>query len=95
MAILKPKLRLDDSLDAFGIHAIGGAISGVLVAFFAKEGIEASLEAQVIGVLVTIVYSGVLSWVLFFVIDKLFTLRASSTDERIGLDISEHSERLC
>lgn len=95
VAILKPKLRLDDSLDAFGIHAIGGAISGVLVAFFAKEGVEASLEAQVIGVLVTIVYSGVLSWVLFFVIDKLFTLRASSTDERIGLDISEHSERLC
>lgn len=94
VAILKPKLRLDDSLDAFGIHGIGGIIGGILVAFFARSDVEASLWAQVLGVIITIVYSGVLSFVLFKGIDKLIGLRAGDTDERVGLDISEHSQRL-
>lgn len=94
VAVLKPKMRLDDSLDAFGIHGIGGIIGGILVAFFAKDGIEASLGAQILGVVITIIYSALLSFVIFFVIDRFFAIRAQSTDERIGLDISEHEQRL-
>ncbi len=102
VAWVKPKLGYDDSLDAFGVHGIGGIIGALAVGFLAKEaiggvagGFEGNWEQvsiQVISILATLVYSGVLTIVLFKIVDKLFGLRASVKEEANGLDETSHHE---
>ncbi|AII14459.1 ammonium transporter [Campylobacter iguaniorum] len=97
VTVIKRKLNYDDSLDAFGIHGIGGIVGAILTGVFcdkAISGAEASMSAQIIGVLITIVYSGVVSFVILKIIDKTIGLRVSKDEEREGLDIVCHGERL-
>jgi Amt family ammonium transporter len=101
---LNQKLGYDDSLDVFGVHGIGGATGTILAGVFAVSAIGDSaglLEGngrqvliQLYGVVVTLIWSGVLTWVLLKLINFFVSLRVRDEDERIGLDVSLHGESL-
>ncbi|WP_180054874.1 MULTISPECIES: ammonium transporter [unclassified Acinetobacter] len=100
---LKRALKADDSLDAFGLHGVGGIVGAILTAFFASEfimgdaapaSLMGQLWVQVEGVIATIVYSGVLTFIILKVIDLVIGIRVESDDERMGLDLSQHGERV-
>ncbi|MCA4789421.1 ammonium transporter [Acinetobacter towneri] len=100
---LKRALKADDSLDAFGLHGVGGIVGAILTAFFASEFIMgdaapthlvSQVWVQIKGVLATMAYSAVLTFIILKVIDLVIGLRVSSEDERMGLDLSQHGERV-
>ncbi|WP_296281541.1 ammonium transporter [uncultured Acinetobacter sp.] len=100
---LKRILKADDSLDAFGLHGVGGIVGAILTAVFASEFIMGDkaptdmmhqLWVQVEGVLATIAYSAVATFILLKVIDLVIGIRVESDDERMGLDLSQHGERI-
>lgn len=99
VAVVKAKLGYDDSLDAFGVHGVGGIIGAILTGVFATSavtgGAEGSLEqlgVQAISVIATIAYSGIGTFILFYIVNKIIGLRASDKDEAIGLDETEYGE---
>lgn len=100
---LKRMLKADDTLDAFGLHGVGGIIGALLTAFFASSfimgddaptNVMSQLWIQTQGVLATIVYSAVLTFIILKVIDLAMGIRVESDDERMGLDLSQHGERV-
>ena len=101
---MKEMIGYDDSLDAFGVHAIGGILGAMLTGVFAVkaiggtagmlEGNAAQLLIQAKGVAVTIVYDAIVTFVILKVIDMLLGLRVSEEQEREGLDISLHGEQV-
>ena len=99
---LKRKLGYDDSLDAFGVHGIGGIIGALLTGVFAApalggfgtvEDIAAQLFIQFKGVAFTVVYTGIVTFVILKVLDLVIGLRVSDETETVGLDLAEHNER--
>ena len=101
---LKRALGYDDSLDVFGVHAVGGIVGAILTGLCADkmmggvglaEGmtIGGQLWAQFKGAAFTIVYSGVLSFVILKIVDVLVGLRVTEEEETQGLDIALHDER--
>lgn len=99
VAVVKAKLGYDDSLDAFGVHGIGGIVGAILTGVFATSavtgGAEGGLEqlgVQAISVIATIAYSGIGTFILFYIVNKIIGLRASDKDEAIGLDETEYGE---
>ncbi len=100
---LKHMLGYDDSLDVFGIHGLGGMLGAIgtgVVASPALGGmgaedysIASQVVTQVIGVLTAVVWSGVVSAVLFTAIKSVMGLRVSQEEEREGLDTASHGER--
>ncbi len=102
VTVVKQKLQYDDSLDVFGIHGIGGIIGAVLTGVFSAAafgGVKgddyemmAQLWIQIEGVLITIVWSGVVSYILFKAIDMTIGLRVDEDSERQGLDQISHGE---
>jgi ammonium transporter, Amt family len=94
---LKHALGYDDSLDAFGVHGIGGIIGALLTGVFVSKeisGVDGSLLIQAKGVAVTLVYGFVVSFVILKIIDLTIGLRVSEEQEREGLDISLHGESI-
>ncbi|WP_297504990.1 ammonium transporter [Ferrovum sp.] len=94
---LKHMLGYDDSLDAFGVHGTGGIVGALLTGVFNVKEISAmdgSLATQALGVGVTVVYGFVVSFVLLKVIDMVMGLRVSEEEEREGLDLVLHGERI-
>jgi len=96
-AHLKKAFGYDDSLDVFGVHGVGGIIGALLTGIFADPainelGADASLGTQAYGVIVTIVYTGILSAVLIFVTKAITGLRVSDPEEQEGLDLALHGE---
>jgi Amt family ammonium transporter len=94
---LKSALGYDDSLDAFGVHGIGGIIGALLTGVFASKeisGADGSVLTQLWGVSTTVIYGFVASFVILKVIDMTMGLRVSEEQEREGLDISLHGESL-
>ncbi|SHG67684.1 ammonium transporter [Pollutimonas bauzanensis] len=100
---LKRMLRADDSLDVFGIHGVGGIVGALLTGVFNAQalggpGLEtaAAIPHQVWiqfeGVVITLVWSGVVAWIAYFIADKVCGLRVSPEVEREGLDINSHGE---
>jgi ammonium transporter, Amt family len=92
---VKGWFRYDDSLDAFGVHCIGGIIGAILTGVFnVREisGVDASVLTQCGAVLTTLVYSGAGSFILLKVIDMVIGLRVTEEQEREGLDLSLHGE---
>jgi Amt family ammonium transporter len=94
---LKHALGYDDSLDCFGVHGIGGIIGALLTGVFADPAINAlgkdhSIVTQFYGVVVTIVYTAVVSLILLYVVKALVGLRPSEQEEVEGLDITQHGE---
>jgi Amt family ammonium transporter len=101
---VKHRFGYDDSLDVFGVHGVGGVVGALLTGVFAAtelggsglaEGmtIGSQVWAQAKSVLVTILWSGVVSAVAFFVADKLVGMRVPIEVERGGLDLAEHQEQ--
>jgi len=94
---LKRLLGADDSLDVFGVHGIGGIVGALLTGVFASPtlgGAEGNVQAQALGVLATVLYSGVASAVILWVLDRVLGLRVNAQQEQDGLDRSLHGERL-
>ncbi len=105
---LKAALRYDDSLDAFGVHGVGGIIGTLATGWFAFAPLSASpdsaiggyagglplLRVQAIAVLATIIWSGAASWVLLKITDLVLGLRVTRDQEREGLDIALHGEQV-
>ena len=110
---LKQLLGADDSLDVFGVHAVGGILGALLTGVFAspdprrpglrrttgsrlQAGFDYSIAAQVWiqakAVGVTIVWSGIVAFVAFKMVDLTVGLRVTEEDEREGLDIASHGE---
>jgi ammonium transporter, Amt family len=99
---LKRKLGYDDSLDAFGVHGIGGIVGALLTGVFAApalggfgtvEDIGAQLFIQFKGVAFTVVYTAIVTFVILKVLDLVIGLRVTEEQETVGLDLSEHNER--
>jgi Amt family ammonium transporter len=94
---LKYALKYDDSLDAFGVHGVGGIIGALLTgAFVSKEisGVDGSVLIQLKGVATTVGYSFLVSFVILKIIDMTMGLRVAEEQEREGLDISLHGESI-
>ena len=101
---MKGKLGYDDSLDAFGVHGIGGMLGALLTGFWATTLINPAggngifhgggklLLWQVVAIVVSFGYSFILSFGLLKLIDKVMGLRVSTEQESIGLDLTQHSE---
>jgi len=103
VAYVKPKLGYDDSLDAFGVHGIGGMLGAILTGVLASPLIQPAysgalygnyrqLLVQVIAVVTTIIFSGIGTFLLFKITDKLVGIRVSDKNEAIGLDETQHGE---
>jgi ammonium transporter, Amt family len=96
---LKVKLGYDDSLDAFGIHAIGGAWGALATGLFVTvggagllDGNIAQVGIQIVGILSAAIYSFVITYGLVMVIDKTIGFRVSDEEEEMGLDTTQHGE---
>lgn len=105
VGVVKPKFGYDDTLDAFGVHGIGGIIGSILTGVFATQaisgegGVEGALYGdwhqlwvQTAATLVSIAFSAVMTFILFKVTDKLVGIRVDKLVEEEGLDIYEHGE---
>ncbi|UTH76770.1 ammonium transporter [Chromobacterium sp. IIBBL 290-4] len=94
---LKHMLGYDDSLDAFGVHGVGGILGALLTGVFAVKdigGADGSLATQALGVGVTIVYCGVVTFILLKLVGAVLGLRVAEDEEREGLDVVLHGERV-
>jgi Amt family ammonium transporter len=98
VSVIKPKLGYDDTLDAFGVHGVGGIIGAIATGIFAVPAIQTSysgllagnpkqLYIQLLATVVTLVYSGTLTWILFKIVDKFTGIRVDERIEEEGLDI--------
>jgi len=95
--LVKNKLGYDDSLDAFGVHGIGGIVGAICLVFFMRgannsEIIISQLGVQALAVVIAIAYAAVGTLVIVWVVDKLIGLRSKEKDEMQGLDKSYHGE---
>ena len=101
---LKRMLGYDDSLDVFGVHAVGGIIGAILTGVFVAaslggaglaEGVSMGGQVwiQIIGVVFTVVYTGIVSFVILKVVDLVIGLRVSEEQETEGLDVTLHNEK--
>lgn len=94
---LKSTLGYDDSLDVFGVHAIGGIVGALLTGVFALKaigGVESSIALQAIGVVSTIIYASAVTAVILVVLDKIIGLRVEVDEENEGLDLEQHGEHV-
>jgi len=104
VAYVKPKLGYDDSLDAFGVHGIGGIWGALATGLFASKAVNPAgsdglffgnphqLFVQAVAVLVTIVYSAIVTFIIYKVVDAAIGMRVSEKEETVGLDLSQHHE---
>ena len=101
---LKKLLKVDDSLDAFGVHGVGGMVGALLTGVLATEVITGGapkimpvaeqLWVQFEGVAATVIYSALMTFVLLKLVNMVMGLRVSEEEERAGLDVSQHGERV-
>jgi len=105
VAYVKPKLKYDDSLDAFGVHGVGGIIGSILTGVFATHAITGAdgaqgalygdwhqLLVQLIATVFTMIYSAVFTYVLFIIVNKTVGIRVAPREEEEGVDVYEHGE---
>ncbi len=97
--LLKAKFKYDDSLDAFGVHGIGGTFGALVTGVFATVGATGLMSGnvkqfvtQVVAVVAAAVYAVVVTFVITFILDKTIGLRVEKEDEIMGLDQTQHSE---
>ena len=99
---IKRVLKIDDSLDVFPVHGVGGILGTLLTAVFAAEsmgglGLETSISSQFVtqltGVIATVVWCGAITFIILKVLDAVIGLRVSEDEETEGLDLVLHNER--
>ena len=102
VAILKRKLGYDDAQDGWGVHGVGGIVGALLTGVFATARVTGTdlppvltqVGIQALSVIATLVYGGIMSAGILYLIDKVMGLRVSADDEQIGLDLALHGERI-
>ena len=103
-AFIKQKLKIDDSLDVFPVHGVGGIIGTLFAGIFVSAGLGGAgyaegmnmgsqLGVQLTGVIATIVFTAVATFVSLKIVDMLLGLRVTDEEETEGLDINQHDER--
>jgi len=104
VCILKPKLKYDDSLDAFGVHGIGGIWGAIATGIFAttsvniagKDGLlygnTSLILSQIISIIIVILYSAVMTYIILLILNKFMNIRVSKEEEKRGLDRTQHGE---
>jgi Amt family ammonium transporter len=104
VTFMKPRFGYDDTLDAFGVHGVGGIWGSLVTGLWATKAVNPAgadglfygnpgqLLIQLKATVITVVYSLIVSLVLLKIVDMIVGLRPSEDDERIGLDLSEHRE---
>jgi len=104
VAYIKPKIGYDDSLDAFGVHGIGGIWGALATGLFASKAVNPAgsdglffgnphqLYVQAVAVSVTVVYSAIATYIIYRLVDALVGMRVSEKEEAVGLDLSQHHE---
>jgi Amt family ammonium transporter len=105
---IKQKLKIDDSLDVFPVHGVGGILGSFLVGIFCatelgafsgygfggdNTDIPSQLGAQLTGIFSTAIYTAVVTWIILKVVDAALGLRVDEEDEYNGLDLSQHEEK--
>jgi ammonium transporter, Amt family len=104
VAAIKPRFGYDDTLDAFGIHGVAGTLGAILTGVFADPSINSAgsgllygnphqLLTQFIAVGVTLVYTGIVTFIIFMIVKAVVGLRVDEEEEMMGLDESEHGEK--
>jgi Amt family ammonium transporter len=104
VTFMKPKFGYDDALDVFGVHCVGGIWGALATGLFASKAINPAgadglffgnpkqFLIQAIAVGVTVVYSFVVSYIIYKIIDLVIKVRVTAKDETIGLDLTQHHE---
>jgi ammonium transporter, Amt family len=104
VTVIKQKFRYDDSLDAFGVHGVGGTLGALATGLFAQKAVNAGgadgllfgnaslLGVQAKAVAVTAAYSMAVTFILLKILDRLMGLRVTDEEEVIGLDDTQHKE---
>ena len=102
VTVVKNKLKYDDSLDVFGIHGVGGIVGAILTGVFSAgslggvKGDDYSIAAQtwiqIEAVAITVIWSGVISFIIYKLVDMTIGLRVDADTERQGLDLATHGE---
>lgn len=104
VAVVKTKFGYDDSLDAFGVHGVGGIWGALATGLWASKSVNPAgndgffhgnpglFLIQLKAVVITIIYSFIVSWVLLKIVEAVMGLRVSEDEERIGLDLTQHRE---
>ena len=105
---IKQKLKIDDSLDVFPVHGVGGMLGTFLVGIFCASDLGAfsgygfggdnssigeQLSAQGIGIISTVAYTAIATWIILKLVDAITGLRVDSDDEAMGLDLALHEEK--
>ena len=93
----KTATRIDDTLDVFALHGVGGLVGTVLTPIFALKEIApvtATVLTNAVGGMAVMLYAGLATWLILAVINALMGLRVRAADEKIGLDVSQHGEML-
>ena len=105
VAVTKPRFGYDDSLDAFGVHGVGGILGTLLTGVLASKiinpaganglfyGNPKQLLIQLVGVVVAVSYTFIATFVIYKLVDIFFRMRVSEKDELVGLDLTQHRER--
>jgi Amt family ammonium transporter len=104
IAVIKAKLGYDDSLDAFGVHGVGGMWGTIATGLFAEKAVNAAgnngflfgnlhqLLIQGLLVIITITFAVIMTWIIFKVVDAVVGMRVEEKSEIVGLDLTEQSE---
>ena len=104
---IKQRFKIDDSLDVFPVHGVGGMLGTLLAGVFASDALGvfsgqgynegmnmvSQVSVQLIGIIATFAYTAIISYILLKLLDKLLVLRVDEEDEVRGLDLVEHDER--
>jgi len=105
VAVIKPRYGYDDTLDAFGVHGIGGILGSLAVGLFATKSVNAAgadglfygnaklFFIQLFGVGVSAVYVLVVTYIIYKFVDIFFRVRVREDEEMMGLDLTQHRER--
>ena len=98
---VKSRFGYDDALDVFGVHGVGGFVGAIMTGVFASVALGGSISnldigqqlgLQAIGAFATLIYSGIVTFVILKIVDAIVGLRVSEQEEDEGLDLSLHGE---
>ncbi|HPC07722.1 MAG TPA: ammonium transporter [Smithella sp.] len=104
VAVIKGKLGYDDSLDAFGVHGVGGTVGTIATGLFAEKVVNAAgadgllfgnahqLYVQSLSLIVTVAFAAIMTFIIFKIVDALIGMRVEENNEVVGLDLTQQSE---
>jgi len=104
---IKQRWKIDDSLDVFPVHGVGGILGTLLAGVFASDALgvfsgqgynegmnmASQVQVQIVGIVATFAYTAIVTFVLLKLVDAMLGLRIDEEDETMGLDLAEHDER--